>query len=35
MGAKATHHMKMDLLRKLFALFLLVMATKLLFKELT
>ena len=32
MGAKATHHMKMGLLRKLFAMFLLVMATKLLLK---
>jgi uncharacterized protein len=34
MGARATHHMKMNLLRKLFALLLLVMATKLLFKVL-
>lgn len=35
LGAKATHHMKMDVLRKLFALLLLVMATKLLFKMLS
>ncbi len=34
LGAKATHHMKMSLLRKLFALLLLVLATKLLFKVL-
>ena len=34
LGAKATHRMKMDILRKLFALLLLVLATKLLFKVL-
>lgn len=34
LGAKATHHMKIGLLRKFFALLLLVLATKLLFKVL-
>ena len=34
LGAKATHHLKIGLLRKLFALLLLVLATKLLFKVL-
>jgi uncharacterized membrane protein YfcA len=33
-GAKATHHLKVGLLRKLFALLLLLLATKLLFKVL-
>jgi uncharacterized membrane protein YfcA len=32
LGAKATHHMKIGMLRKLFALLLLVLATKLLLK---
>ena len=32
LGAKATHHLKIGVLRKLFALLLLVLATKLLFK---
>jgi uncharacterized membrane protein YfcA len=32
LGAKATHHMKIGVLRKLFALLLLVLATKLLLK---
>jgi uncharacterized membrane protein YfcA len=35
LGAKATHHMKTGVLRKLFALLLLVLATKLLLKVLT
>ena len=34
LGAKTTHHLKVGLLRKLFALLLLVLATKLLFKVL-
>ena len=34
LGAKATHHMKVGLLRKLFAILLLALATKLLFKVL-
>jgi uncharacterized membrane protein YfcA len=34
LGAKATHHMKTDILRKLFALLLLVLATKMLWKVL-
>ena len=33
-GARATHHMKVSLLRKLFAILLIVLATKLLFKVL-
>ena len=32
LGAKATHHMKVELLRKLFAMLLIALATKLLFK---
>ena len=35
LGAKATHHMKIGLLRKLFAVLLIALATKLLWKLLT